>query len=455
MQELLTFGIPHSHHSEFDNPDLLSISGTPSGVQTPRPSGTDKRLPGILHSYFGQVGDPSLATPHTQRHSAPFSPQFEMSRVHFLSALGPGSLPTAPASPDEQKESITMGSSSEQAEKVTLRPGCTEENTLNNYPTPPTSSRASSSSGPNERLEKIDGASKPRTSDVFDVSRPSMSRLKSGNAVMKLRARGQTHCAVADPVHTAVTSSIPAAHFSNPATSAYVPDSSTCTSDPTFQSALSSLNSNLELVKLTNAVDGHGMKATPPVTPRTLSNDGSEGARTTTSPPERSTGRIEANGTSTPRSGGPVPLPKGELVVTISGARGLRPSFDPYAVCVFEWIESIAHHHKPAALAPDSGSRAGDIAVGGLPMSRNGSGMGRSMAITMKSRQGSTTSLSDQKEFKSTTEVTDPQWDHEAVLCVPPSLSSGRLPNVFLVMSLARALMWTSTSMIVQIKRPF
>lgn len=450
---MLTFATQHSHHSEFENSELLSISGTPSGVQTPRPSGTDKRLPGIHHSYFGQVGDPSFATPHSQIHSAPFKTPFEMARVQFSSALAPGSLPTAPASPNEQTESSMIQPTSEQEDRVTLHPSCAEEDVLNKYPTPPTSSRTSSTSGPIERFEKNDGVS-PRASDVFNVSRPSLTRLKSGNAVMKLRARGQTHCAVANPAHIAVTDSVPVAHLSNPTTSAHSRKSSTCTSDPTSQSALSSLSSNLELVKLTNGMNGPGMKATPPITPRTLSNDGSEGARTTTSPPERSTGRTEIDGTSTPRSGGAVPLPKGELVVTISAARGLRPSFDPYAVCVFEWIESIAHHHKQEALLPGPGSRAGDIATGGLPMSRNGSGMGRSMAITMKSRQGSTTSLSDQREFKSTTQVTDPQWDHEAVLYVPPALSSSRLPNEFLAMSLAIALMLMSIFMIAQIKKP-
>lgn len=62
MQQMLTSNQSYSHHSDIENPDQLSISGTPSGVQTPRPSGTDKRLPGILHSYFGQVGAPSSVT---------------------------------------------------------------------------------------------------------------------------------------------------------------------------------------------------------------------------------------------------------------------------------------------------------------------------------------------------------------------------------------------------------
>ena len=42
--------------------------------------------------------------------------------------------------------------------------------------------------------------------------------------------------------------------------------------------------------------------------------------------------------------------------------------------------------------------------------------MGRAMAIPMKSRQSSTTSVPDQKSFKNGKQVTDPKWDHEAVL---------------------------------------
>lgn len=159
-------------------------------------------------------------------------------------------------------------------------------------------------------------------------------------------------------------------------------------------------------------------KATPPITPRTLSNDGTDASRRTTSPNDKPVGAVESNGTSTPRSGAPVPPPKGELVVTISGARGLRPSFDPYAVCVFEWIESIAHHHKLVVPTVDNGAGRAEPPVGGMPVSRTSSSMGRWMAIPMKSRQGSTASLSDQKDFKKGTEVTDPQWDHKAVLCV-------------------------------------
>ena len=55
--------------------------------------------------------------------------------------------------------------------------------------------------------------------------------------------------------------------------------------------------------------------------------------------------------------------------------------------------------------------------MGGVPIQRSGSDMGRSIAIPMKSRQSSTTSLDDHKDFKNG-RVTNPRWDHVAVLYI-------------------------------------
>jgi protein-serine/threonine kinase len=62
------------------------------------------------------------------------------------------------------------------------------------------------------------------------------------------------------------------------------------------------------------------------------------------------------------------------------------------------------------------GLKGGEQSMGGVPIQRSGSDMGRSIAVPMKSRQSSTTSLSDQKDFKNGRQVTDPRWDHVAVL---------------------------------------
>lgn len=111
---------------------------------------------------------------------------------------------------------------------------------------------------------------------------------------------------------------------------------------------------------------------------------------------------------------------KGKLYVNITEARGLRPSHDPYVVAVFEWNEYISRGPKAEAVNVEGqeikNSREDMLGGMPMPMQRTISEMGRSMAIPMKSRQGSTTSLTDQKSFKSGKEVTDPKWDNEAIL---------------------------------------
>ena len=82
--------------------------------------------------------------------------------------------------------------------------------------------------------------------------------------------------------------------------------------------------------------------------------------------------------------------------------------YNPYAVCACEEVESIA---KPRDV-----DNIGEQPMGGVPIQRSGSDMGRSIAIPMKSRQSSTTSLDDHKEFKNGRQVTNPRWDHVAVL---------------------------------------
>ena len=82
-------------------------------------------------------------------------------------------------------------------------------------------------------------------------------------------------------------------------------------------------------------------------------------------------------------------------------------------MCVFEDIESIA---KPRDVEAGSAANIGGLPMGGVPIQRSGSDMGKSIAIPMKSRQSSTTSLDDHKDFKNGRQVTNPRWDHVAVL---------------------------------------
>jgi protein-serine/threonine kinase len=198
---------------------------------------------------------------------------------------------------------------------------------------------------------------------------------------------------------------------------------------------LSSLTASLELGKLTKgAAATSRIKSTPPQTPRALSrSNGADASAAATAASQRSpvilpsnsnaahaqSPAASANSNGDSATSPELGPPKGKLFVKIIEARGLRASYDPYVVCVFEWNEYISRGPKTEqAQAPeDKGLKATrEEAFGGLPIKRSVSDIGRSITIPMKSRQSSTTSLSDQKNFKAGQQVTNPKWDHEAIL---------------------------------------
>lgn len=55
-EPLLTLNHSTSRADDDSHDHIGSISTTPSGIATPQPDPVDKRLPGIVHSYFAQVG---------------------------------------------------------------------------------------------------------------------------------------------------------------------------------------------------------------------------------------------------------------------------------------------------------------------------------------------------------------------------------------------------------------
>ena len=387
-----------------DSPDHTIGSGIQSGVATPRPDPTDKRLPGILHSYFGQVGAQSLAS--VSKNCSPVRPRSHLNLANHMAStsIAMGGLPTAPASPNEES---TMPNDQS---KISYEHS-TSRHTL---PTPPTSSTSSST-----RKGSRDGtdvnASKPNERGSLS-RRPSLARVESGTFIMPLRTRRCTSSSNV-PADITTKSSVYASHISNPTTCRSSPSSPS--QDALEFSALSSLTSNLEFSKLTDGAASPPLKNTPPLTPRALSNDGPEPAKNNefsqSTHRESKHTQEKSNDRAAPRPAPPIGPPKGKLFVKVSSAKGLKPSYAPYAVCAFEWIESIAHEPKQDEDDADTGSRTRE-SEGGVPIKRAGSDMGRSVAIPMKSRQSSTTSLSDQKNFRNGRQVTEPRWDHEAVL---------------------------------------
>ncbi|KAL8874073.1 MAG: hypothetical protein Q9174_000544 [Haloplaca sp. 1 TL-2023] len=337
-----------------------------------------------------------------------------------------GALPTAPSSP---KGTPSPGNPNSIAALVgeglaSLPTGPSSTSlAVQGYPTPPTSSSSSMhKDGPS--------AAERHGSCRLDV-RPSIAKTHLGDERQVLTTR--SHNTIQNPLSDVTASAVHALHISNPASSSESPAPTTPTTDSNILSAHSALSSHLESTKLTDGVaDAPCIKSTPPRTPRALSNDGSEASRKSAA--NSSPRREGANGLENHRkspatsrsrrspsvqASPPVGPPKGRLCVRISEARGLKPSYDPYAVCVFEYNEAVARHPKPEESKSDKdGSLFKDFPLGGVPINRSGSDIGRSMAIPMKSRQSSTTSLSDQKNFKAGRQVTNPQWDHEAMFDV-------------------------------------
>ena len=110
----------------------------------------------------------------------------------------------------------------------------------------------------------------------------------------------------------------------------------------------------------------------------------------------------------------PAGTPEGKLIVKISQARGLRPSRNPYVVCVCDWNEYISKGPRAAGAdrARDGGLKPNGVGAVDIRRVNAAGDTGRAVAIPMKSRQSSATGRPD-RDGQSTT---DPRWDHEAIL---------------------------------------
>ncbi len=122
--------------------------------------------------------------------------------------------------------------------------------------------------------------------------------------------------------------------------------------------------------------------------------------------------------TPPPAVGAQAPTPKGKLTIKIAEARGLRKAQDPYVVAVFQRSELISS--GPRATDEDDDSAIVTAAVGAVAIQRQGSDTGRPpMAIPMRSRQSSSTSITDYNTFRNRTarkSFSNPKWDAEAAL---------------------------------------
>lgn len=119
--------------------------------------------------------------------------------------------------------------------------------------------------------------------------------------------------------------------------------------------------------------------------------------------------------------GAQAPAAKGKLTIKITEAKGLRKCRDPYVVVVFQRSELISGGPRPGEEEEDTPVSAA-VPIRSTLMQRQSSDSGRPpMAIPMRSRQSSNTSITDYTQFRtrnSRRSFTNPKWDAEAVFDV-------------------------------------
>jgi len=375
-----------------------------SGVATPQPDPSDKRLPGIMHSYFGQVGSASSTRPNSGH-----SESLVMRSDVETPAKAVEVLPEV--TPDSCHEAA---SDSLKVEAPLLARENPLTNGLNPYPTPPVSQPPS--------LHKLKLSDSQGSEDEGARATELTSSSAHHKSISESIPSSARRASLMNPLASVVTASnVHAAHFSNPS------DCTTTPSTPSHSRLNSEFHESPSYDRLKKLTDDVPREKSIPATPtRALSNQtvksdasgGSDPANPQNGKDGKSTSAETApSQTSDPGTGIPAPAPKGKLTVKIAEARGLRKSRDPYVVAVFQRNELVSKGPLPEK-EDDDEQGATSSPMGGIPIMRSGSDSGRPMAIPMKSRQSSNTSLSDYRDFKSKgrRSFTNPKWDTEAVL---------------------------------------
>lgn len=419
-----------AHHDH-----IGSMGSTPSGIATPQPDLSDKRLPGIMHNFFAQVraGSDSTSIPRSSSIPSSAAPAREhrSSGVYKHPASKEPDLSSETQSLSESTVMLGRSQSSGGASHSSGLSYDTSDNeksmassTVNPFPTPPRSSFCSVLQKDAEEAENGAPAVETGVGSVY----------RSLKSLFLSKSSQKTSRHASYPVSGVSCDAAVASHLSNPT---LPPPSLTppTSSDPPISKSAE------ELVKLTeNAVVGPRNKNTPPLTPRAMSNEtqpvDKRPPRSIASSPSRNnrepSSRPSNDGSSientlsrqatSPESsshGVPVAPVKGKLNVKILEGRGLRPSYDPYVVCVFEWNEYISKgaQSDEDPQNPDGNKKGRLDALGSAPIQRTNSDSGRPMAIPMN-RQSSHNSMTDGNNHDGLSQVTDPQWNHDAVLCV-------------------------------------
>ncbi|KAI2717578.1 hypothetical protein CBS147332_4458 [Penicillium roqueforti] len=406
-------GLEDDTQDQIGSPDSTP---TPTGIATPEPDPADKRLPSIMHNYF-QVGSFSGDKASLPRLWSCLSKPSEtlQSNAHTQHS-------------SDSSESFVMMEREDGSDKMDE-----EHPSLH---TPPHSLLQHDS-------DEMDLGTSPAMSSIFTTLKNYLIS-PTQTPPEDPPSRRQTSL----PVSSISDDPVLATHFCNPS---LPPDASSLTEAPLLDHEKPHVSISSEnLAKLTeNAPDGSRLKNTPPLTPRAMSNElPTAQEKTATSAPkktsqetpqsesksedmESSTDEITmkldeafppqsqseiapeaepaaaAATSKSPANGAPTGPINGKLFLKITDGRGLRPSFDPYVVCVFEWNEYISKGARDGEEEKKLRQQESDAEEAA----------GRPMAIPLKTRSSSHNSAVE-GEHKGRTPVTDPHWDHEATFDV-------------------------------------
>ncbi|SPN96815.1 related to protein kinase sck1, cAMP-dependent [Cephalotrichum gorgonifer] len=432
---------------EEDGIDHLGFETPRSGVATPRPDLHDKRLPGIATS-FGQVGTASL-----KRRLSESSLCGALESLSTADASG-ASDPSPTPGPEQE------GRSSQAASEPADSPLRNRESQDSRFPaqsqgaieplpppTPPISARPSSDRPDRCKTGEPTGSKAPAP-----TARPFLVRHAASDSGLLAPTLPVTNAAPLTSVVTAsavapsypprsdhTTTTPPTSNTNTTPTDANFSDYSHVTAPPTLQSlaqalpptpshsrassAMSGLRGwfSLDSVKMLTTAFKSGTstptRALSAAQPSQAERNGlraAESVRSQTPKPSR------------PSKASPAPAAKGKLTVKITEAKGIRRSRDPYVVVVFQRSELISGGPRQE----DDGEETPPLpgfggALGGVPIQRQDSDSGRPpMAIPMRSRQSSNTSVTEYNTFRNRTNrrsFANPKWDSEAVFDVVDS----------------------------------
>ncbi|XP_750389.2 serine/threonine protein kinase SCH9 [Aspergillus fumigatus Af293] len=427
-----------------DNQDTIgSNRSTPSGIATPKPDLSDKRQPSIMHSYF-QVG---LSSSDDNRSSKSWLPSSET--LPSTNGIQPGAHATDTRDGQGSGHNSSSAGSfvmmeRDEASDMNASLDCPDKKfdtqeisqgslPPTNLPTPPYSSACSLLQKESEEAELASLTPEKGMGSIFTALKSYLAPCTATNPPESQARRHTSH-----PVSSISDDPVLASHFSNPSLPASA-DSFSPPEAPLLDHEKPHVSTSSEnLAKLTgNLSDLSHPKNTPPLTPRAMSNEtaknppvtspsssSSSGAHPSSEQPhpdKMATSADEIAGklndafpspSETPKaeqqSGPSVGSLKGKLYVKITEARGLRPGFDPYVVCVFEWNEVISKSAQDEEEA--------SIERREKEKEKSEREAGRPMAIPMKSRQSSNNSAMEGHDFRGKSPVTDPHWNHEATL---------------------------------------